>query len=252
MTGFRRDLRSALRGWQLGLVAAAVPLAGAAWFGTPAQAGDHDGHGAPPAAEKTEAVGLLIDLGNTKCPGPMGGKPDGRTFSEWDGLRIGHCCGMCPAKFMAAPERSLKQAKIEWAEAAAAVKKVNVARGAARTKALEELKKNWTVVREPVPEVPGTLVNLANTKCPVKGGEVDGKSYGEWNGLRVGYCCEGCDEKFQANAAKLLDAAKIAWKPIAEAVKAVDAAKGADRVKALEALKKKYKVLRDPPAEPAK
>jgi hypothetical protein len=244
--------RLAVRRWRLAATAAVVPLVAAGWLGAPLWAGDHAGHGAQPAAEQKEAVGLLIDLGNTKCPGPMGGKPDGRTFSEWNGLRIGHCCGMCPAKFMAAPERSLKQAKVEWAEAAAAVKKVNDAKGAARAKAREELKKKWTVVREPAPEVLGTLVDLANTKCPVKGGDVDGKSFGEWSGLRVNYCCEGCDEKFQANAAKLLDAAKIAWKPIAEAVKAVDAAKGADRAKALETLKKKYTVLRDPPTETAK
>lgn len=247
-----RDFRRSVRGLLLVAAALAGPfLAAGTVLVAPVWAGDHSGHGDPKGQPKREGVGLLIDLRNAKCP-IMGGKPDGRTFSEWNGLRVSHCCGMCTSKFLAAPERSLKQAKIEWKDAAAAVKKVNDAKGAARVKALEELRKVWTVVREPEPEPPGTLVDLGNAKCPVKGGDVDGKSYGEWNGLRVGYCCVGCDEKFQAGAERLLNDAKIAWKPIADAVKSVDSAKGTARAKALEALRKKYKVLREPPAEEAK
>jgi hypothetical protein len=85
----------------------------------------------------------------------MGGKPNGSTWSEWNGLRVGHCCGMCPSKFMADPEKALKSAGIEWKDAAAAVKKVNDAKGADRAKALAELKKKWTVVREPAAEGDG-------------------------------------------------------------------------------------------------
>ena len=40
------------------------------------------------------------------------------------------------------------------------------------------------------------LVDLGNENCPVMGGEVDGETYREWRGLRVGFCCPGCDESF--------------------------------------------------------
>lgn len=99
----------------------------------------------------------------------------------------------------------------------------------------------------------GLLVDLGNAKCPVMGGDVDGKSYTEWNGLRVGHCCPGCSKKLLAYPEKVLADSKIEWKAAADAVKAVDAAKGADRAKALDALKKKWKVLREPaPESPAK
>lgn len=205
-------------------------------------------------ASKAAAV-LLVDLGNKKCP-IMGGRPNGRTWSEWNGLRIGHCCGMCTSKFAADPEKALKQAGIDWKDAAAAVKKVNEATAGDREKALAELKKKWTVVREPAAAEPpapkGTLIDLANAKCPVMGGEVDGKTYTEWNGLRIGHCCPGCSKKLLADPEKLLTAAKLDWKAAADAAKSVDAAKGADRAKALSELKKKWKVVREPAPEEVK
>ena len=58
----------------------------------------------------------------------MGGKINGKTWSEWNGLRVGHCCPMCTAKFAANPEQYLKQAGVDWKAAVAAVKKVNEAK----------------------------------------------------------------------------------------------------------------------------
>lgn len=203
--------------------------------------------------DESKAEGLLVDLGNTKCP-VMGGKPNGKLFSEWNGLRVGHCCAMCPAKFSADPEKYLDASGIDWKAAVAAVKKVNEAKGADRDKALAELKKKWTVARDaaaaPVPT--GTMIDLANANCPVRGGAVDGKTYSEWNGLRVGHCCPGCNEKFAADPEKYLNDAKIDWKAAADAAKAVDAAKGEDRAKALAELKRKWSVVREPAPEPVK
>jgi hypothetical protein len=253
--------------WATELAAAALGIAAA--FTTlaakPALGGDGDGEccggeekkgdgaasGDKTDAAKDAAGGLLVDLGNKKCP-IMGGKVNGKTWSEWNGLRIGHCCGMCPSKFAADPEKALTKAGIDWKDAAAAVKKASEAKGPDRDKAIAELKKKWTVVREPAAEAPaatGTLIDLGNAKCPVRGGAVDGKTYSEWNGLRIGHCCPGCGEKFLAHPEKSLADAKIEWKAAADAAKAVDAAKGADRVKALAELKKKWTVVREPAAE---
>lgn len=257
--------------WTAGIAAAALG-ASALVAATPALGGDGageccaDGGEAKKAdggtsagaadAPKASAGGLLVDLGNKKCP-IMGGKVNGRTWSEWNGLRIGHCCGMCTSKFAADPEKALKAAGIEWKDAAAAVRKVNEANGAGRGLALASLKKSWTVVREPAaaesPAAKGTLVDLANAKCPVMGGDVDGKTYTEWNGLRIGHCCPGCSRKLLADPERVLAVAKIEWKAAADAVKAVDAAKGAERTKALAELKERWTVVREPaPEEPKK
>ena len=252
--------RFPIRRWAA--VFAALALPGAALLaGGRAHADDCCGGGAKAADGKSgqsaksetakEPAGLLVDLGNAKCP-VMGGKADGKTWSEWNGLRVGHCCPMCTAKFAANPEEYLKQAGVDWKAAVAAVRKVNEAKGADRATALAELKKHWTVVREAEAAPKGTLVDLANAKCPVRGGAVDGKTFSEWNGLRVGHCCPGCGEKFLANPEKLLADAKIEWKPAADAAKAVDTATGADRAKALTELKKKWKVVREPAPEDAK
>jgi hypothetical protein len=102
---------------------------------------------AKPADAPAEAKVLLLDLGNEKCP-IQGGKVDGKTWSEWNGLRIGHCCPMCVDEFKEGPEAALKKAGIEWKDAAAAMKKVNDAK-AAYEKALAELKAKWKVVEVP-------------------------------------------------------------------------------------------------------
>jgi rubredoxin len=214
--------------------------------------GDGDAKKAKAAEPAKAEAGLLVDLGNAKCP-VMGEEVNGKAFSEWNGLRIGHCCPMCKAKFMADPEKYLKAAGIEWREAAEAVKKVNDATGADREKALTALKAKWKVVREPAaaPAPQGALLDLGNAKCPVSGEAVDGKTFTEWQGLRVGLCCPDCGAKFLAQPEKLLDGAKVSWRDAAAAAKALDESKGADRVKALAAAKKKYTVVREPAAEPA-
>lgn len=115
--------------------------------------GGHSGHGGGGSTSSTSSgTGLLVDLANEKCP-IMGGKPDGKTFSEWSGLRVGHCCGMCPGKFQADPAKALDKAGIDWKPAAAAVKKVADAKTPEdRSKALKAVASKWKVVREPAPE----------------------------------------------------------------------------------------------------
>jgi hypothetical protein len=116
---------------------------------------DHSGHsmrGGPsepeePAASQVTA-GLLLDLGNERCP-IMGGEVDGKTYSEWNGLRIGHCCPPCIEKLLAAPEKVLDDAGIEWREAARLVEQMKTASGEKRRALLTEAGKRFTVVRRP-------------------------------------------------------------------------------------------------------
>ncbi|MDH3590518.1 MAG: hypothetical protein OER88_01475, partial [Planctomycetota bacterium] len=58
----------------------------------------------------------------------------------------------------------------------------------------------------------GLLVDLGNTMCPVMDGDVDGETYFEWNGLRVGFCCPGCDDRFLSDPEGALDKTGAKWR----------------------------------------
>ncbi len=98
--------------------------------------------GSAPAPE-----GLVIDLGNEICP--IMKKPvNGRTWTIWNGIRVGHCCPPCSADLLEDPERLLDAAGIEWREAAAAVKRYREAAPDAQAGMLEEIAARFTVVGE--------------------------------------------------------------------------------------------------------
>ncbi len=45
-------------------------------------------------------------------------------------------------------------------------------------------------------------------KCPVMGGPLDGKTFIEYQGRKIGFCCDGCPQKFKADPAKYLSKSK--------------------------------------------
>jgi hypothetical protein len=201
---------------------------------------------------------VLLDLGNKACP-VMGGDSDGKTFTEWNGLRVGHCCPGCNKRFLKNPESLLDEVSPKWRAAAASAKAIDAATGEARKALLSKAAKTYTVVRQPVGTAPtapkaaaGLLVELGNTSCPVMGGDVDGKTFTDWNGLRVGHCCPGCSKRFLAKPEALLDEVAPKWRAAAKAVQAVNSAKGAARKAALSKLAKTWNVVRQPAAEKTK
>jgi hypothetical protein len=122
-----------------------------------AAAGDstHAAHGGAQAAAsgKTQTVeeaptGLLVDLGNTHCP-IMGGEVSGKVFTEWRGLRVGHCCPPCSEDFLEAPEEGLDELGIEWRPLVEQIAAVEAAEGEARDRLLTALRAAHDIVREP-------------------------------------------------------------------------------------------------------
>ncbi|MEN8152319.1 MAG: hypothetical protein ABFS86_21050 [Planctomycetota bacterium] len=111
-------------------------------------AGHESGMAMPEPAAEPEPTGFLIDLGNEKCP-IMGGKVNGKTYSEWNGLRIGHCCPPCIEDLLAAPEKSLDDAGIEWREAAKLVAAVRASEGGEREALLAKAEEKYGIVRMP-------------------------------------------------------------------------------------------------------
>ena len=196
-----------------------------------------------PALPEAPAM-AFVDLGNERCP-VMGGKVDGRTYTFWNGLRIGHCCPGCTKPLLQDPEKLLDKAGIEWREAAKAAAFANAATGEERAKLGAALAKKHTVVERK----PGLLIDLGNERCPVMGGKVDGKTVTEWNGLRIGHCCPGCRERLLASPQKLLDKAKIEWREAAKLAALILNATGEARAKLLATARKRFEVVREPSAD---
>ncbi|MHC4550970.1 MAG: hypothetical protein ACYTEZ_19645 [Planctomycetota bacterium] len=65
------------------------------------------------------------------------------------------------------------------------------------------------------------VVDLLNLTCPIGGKEVDDETTLDWGGVRVHFCCPGCEKKFKKNPAKAL--AKLG-------IKTLKAKKGKPRV----------------------
>jgi YHS domain-containing protein len=50
----------------------------------------------------------------------------------------------------------------------------------------------------------GSMGLRAQTHCPVMGGEINKDIYTDHNGMRIYFCCAGCDGEFKANPEKYL------------------------------------------------
>ena len=46
--------------------------------------------------------------------------------------------------------------------------------------------------------VEATSVSFANTKCPIMGGKPNTELSAEYDGKTIGFCCDGCPEKWAA------------------------------------------------------
>ncbi len=51
---------------------------------------------------------------------------------------------------------------------------------------------------------PEKIIDFNNTHCPVMGGEVSGKDFVVYKGIRYGLCCPGCDKTFLENPEKYI------------------------------------------------
>lgn len=219
----------------------AAPIVGASAEAEPATCHSAEGTESVPAAG-----GLLVDLELGLCP-VQGEWANGKTYAEWKGVRVGLCSPECLPVFQASAEAYLDAVAPEWKEAVAAEQVVLAAKTQEdRELAMEDLAR-WTIVRK-LPPIPSTglLVDLANDYCPVLLEEIHGRSFVDWNGLRVHLCCAACVSGFWPHPGLVLEHAKIEWREAASAVKAVNESRGADREKALLKLRSEWKMLREP------
>jgi len=86
-------------------------------------------------------------------------------------------------------------------------------------------------------------INLANDTCPVMGGETDGTVYTHWNGLRVQFCCSGCEKGFLADPEGSLREAGVDPTVALAAIAELRAAQGEQRTILFEELSSQFQVV---------
>jgi Cu(I)/Ag(I) efflux system membrane fusion protein len=101
----------------------------------------------------------------TTCP-IMGGAINKDVFTDYNGMRIYFCCAGCDGEFKADPETYLAKMRAEGVEP------------------------------EKLPQ-PQTL-------CPIMGGEINKDVFTDHNGMRIYFCCGGCDSAFLENPEKYI------------------------------------------------
>jgi len=62
-----------------------------------------------------------------------------------------------------------------------------------------------TALEESPDPLPDGIVDLENANCPVMGGAVMEGVYVDWEGLRVHFCCAGCDQAFLSDPESYLE-----------------------------------------------
>ena len=138
----------------------------------------------PPAATDT------AEAEQTICP-VMGLEINPDVFIEYKGVKVYFCCWGCDDKFRAEPEKYIPklpesiQKKIQAASASPASKAT----------ASEDTQSNAAESSEGETE---------QTICPVMELEINPDVFIEYKGVKVYFCCWGCDKKFRAEPEKYI------------------------------------------------
>jgi len=116
-------------------------------------------------------IPAIVDLANANCP--VSGKPVAdKTYVDASGVRVHFCCGKCAAKFKEKPAPILEKM---------GVKTVKTEGGA-------------------------MVTDLANNHCPITGEAAQADVFTDREGVRVHYCCPGCEKKLAAEPVKAFKA----------------------------------------------
>jgi YHS domain-containing protein len=57
---------------------------------------------------------------------------------------------------------------------------------------------------KPAPALPPAAQGQPQTKCPVLGGNINKQIYVDYQGKRIYFCCQGCDQEFKKNPEKYM------------------------------------------------
>lgn len=111
-------------------------------------------------------VPAIVDLNNTKCP--VGGEDvDKESHFDWNGVRIHLCCPDCKPLIEKEPEAAIEKLGLKVAKDADGK----------------------------------AVVDLGNGTCPIMGKPAKPDVSSDIDGVRLHYCCPGCDKKAKKDPA---------------------------------------------------
>jgi YHS domain-containing protein len=62
----------------------------------------------------------------------------------------------------------------------------------------------WAAAPKTAPASPPAAQGQPQTKCPVLGGKINKQIYADYQGKRIYFCCQGCDQEFKKNPEKYM------------------------------------------------
>lgn len=113
----------------------------------------------------------IVDLNNKTCP--VGGDEiTGDDHIDWNGVRVRLCCPDCKPMFEKEPAVAIEKLGLKVAKDADGK----------------------------------TVIDLGNANCPVMGKAAKADVTGDQWGVRMHFCCAGCDKKAKKDPAKAYEA----------------------------------------------
>lgn len=135
---------------------------------------------------------MKLQKPQTKCP-VMGGDINRDLYVDYNGQRVYFCCNGCEASFNEDPEKYIKA----MVEVGIEIERVHT----------DQFK--VPIKNESTPLISEKAMK-AQTKCPVMGGDINKDLYVDYKGLRVYFCCDGCQGTFNSDPEKYLKEMKEA------------------------------------------
>jgi hypothetical protein len=111
-------------------------------------------------------IPAIVDLNNAKCP-VQGEDVDKESHFDWNGVRIQLCCPDCKPMIEKEPRAALEKLGLKVAKDADGK----------------------------------TVVDLGNATCPIMNKPVKPDVTGDLDGVRMRFCCAGCDKKLRKDPA---------------------------------------------------
>ncbi len=174
------------------------------------------------AGDPSPAPDKVVQLGNATCP-VTGEAVKADVTTVWNGVEVAFCCAECPPKFTAKPMDYAPALLKDMATQLAAAK-AKIAECEAGAKGSGEPAKPGSDEVPPPPPANAGPIDIGNASCPVMGGKSKPAVFTLYHGMKVHFCCAGCDKKFQADptgylaklradpaVAKKIDEAEAAW-----------------------------------------
>lgn len=178
------------------------------------------------AGDPSPAADKVVKLGNATCP-VTGEAVKADVTTVWNGVEVAFCCAECPPKFTAKP--------MDYAPALLKDMATQLAAAKAKIAECEAVAKPGSDRVPPPPpasagpsDIGNASIDIGNATCPVMGGKSKPAVFTLYHGMKVHFCCAGCDKKFQADPAGYL--AKMRTDPaVAKKIDEAEAAWSADQ-----------------------